>query len=44
MKPDEASQAKLKFHKKYLTPLKYIVIVIYIVIIPYLETPPWCID
>ena len=34
----------MRFHKKYLSPLKVFVIILYVVVIPYLETPAWCLQ
>ena len=44
MGTDETSQARYKFHKKYLSNIKVIFLFVYIVVNPIIDTPEWCID
>ena len=40
---DEKSQARYKFHRKYLSKIKVFFLVLYIVVNPIVDAPRWCI-
>ena len=43
VRQDEQSQARYRFHQRYLSRLKLIFLVSYIIVIPFLESPNWCV-